>query len=162
MKYFIAAAGLMGAIACADSTSPTALRSTGVNRDMDVNQTVPAALATVNPCNGDAVALTGTLHFIIHTTTATSGTQQFYIDFTSNYSGTGLPSGVNYQATTHQLEEFSTRDPYPIVYRFYVDEHLLSATGVNNYDMTTQYHVTINNDGTVTAVVDNTDSKCTG
>jgi hypothetical protein len=162
MKYLFTAAALVGSMACADSTAPAALRVASGHRDMDANETTPAALETVNPCNGDAVSLTGTLHFIIHSTTSTDGNQHFYIDFSSTYSGIGVPSGVSYTATTHQAEELTTNDPFPVVAKEVITEHLRSQTSVDNFDMDDEYHVTINSNGVITAVVDNQSNKCTG
>lgn len=163
MKKLVAAAILFAATtACADSTAPNPLRAGRVAHDMDVNQTEPSALATVNPCNNDAVALTGTLHTVLHTTDANSGNTHYYIDFTSSYSGTGAPSLVNYQGSTRTLNDFTTNDPYPIIYTIYQDVQLQSQTSIDNYTLSIHVKFTINANGVVTASIEDFTDRCGG
>ena len=151
--------------ACADATAPTSLDATGLPRaraDMDVNQTVPVALAITNPCNGDALALTGTLHMLIHITQSTSGNQHFYGDYTGQYSGVAAPSLVNYNGYTRNFEDFSTMDPFPIVDQFITSLDLNSATGVDNFHVTIHLKVTVNANGETTVDYNEIDSSCNG
>jgi hypothetical protein len=161
MKYVLAAAAMFAATACADSTAPT-LRPGGSVSDVDANQTTPSAYVTQNPCNGDVVPLLGDTHILIHITQSTSGNQHVYVDFTSNYTGTGEPSGVKYNASTRTLNDFSTQDPFPIVFYIYQDEQVNSSTGVDNFTSSVQFKVTINSNGVPTATVDNQKAKCNG
>lgn len=162
-RVLLAAAGAFLLSACADTTAPTKLRSVrGPSNDIDQNATIPSAFTGVNPCNGDVVPLTGTLHIHITSTVAESGNQHFYTDLTGQYSGTGAPSLVNYNAYTRQFDEFSTQDPFPIEETMISTYDVNSQTGIDNYSVTVETHVTINANSQPTADVQFIRSACKG
>src|SRR5438552_414018 len=99
-----------------------------VSADVDINQTFPSALVITNPCNNDVVALTGQDHLLIHSTEATSGNFEFYMDLSSNYAGFGTPSGVSYQGSQDAFSSVSAQNPLPIVLTISNDILLQSAT----------------------------------
>jgi hypothetical protein len=168
MKHLPIAAALLFVIACADSTAPTAARSSTrkptapAARDVDINETIPIAQGATNPCNGDAVQLAGTSHILIHSTTAASGNQHFYIDATNSLSGVGAPSLLSYQGETRDLFDFLTEDPFPIVETIYSDILLHSATNEDNFTFRFHYKITINANGTATAEILDSTNECTG
>lgn len=162
MKYLLTVAALLAATACADSTAPTALRPTSGAKDTDFNETEPSALATVNPCNNDAVELTGTLHLLIHTTEATSGNTEIYLDVTTNYAGTGAPSLLNYQGGTRTLKNLSIQGDAPFVLTLYQDIQLQSQTGADNFLESVAIHITVNANGVPTADVERQSERCNG
>jgi hypothetical protein len=162
MRYLLLATTVVALAACADSTAPSALRAGPGVRDMDINETEPSALATSNPCNGDGVELVGTLHVVIHSTTATSGNQHIYSDFTSSYSGVGTPSALSYNASTRTLEDFTTNAGFPIVYFVYQDIQLQSQTSADNWTVKVGFKITINANGIPTATIDNFSNTCNG
>src|SRR6266536_5379347 len=84
--------------------------------DTDANETFPSAISTVNPCNGEVVALTGENHLLVHTTEPTSGNFELYFDLSSNYVGTGLTTGVGYQGSEDIFNSFSLQNPFPLVF----------------------------------------------
>jgi hypothetical protein len=126
------------------------------------NETVPSAVATANPCNGDAVALAGDSHIVITTTQATNGNYRAYLDISSRYTGVGVPSGLQYEGTDITHDEFLVANPLPFEETILQEFHLRSQTGADNYTMRLQYHVTVNSQGLLTAEVLNPTTTCTG
>ena len=163
MKKLILAAAAVTLTACADATAPTQLRSPGsASNDMSQNETVPSAFVAYNPCNGDAVALTGTLHIQVNYTTSASLNQHYTIDLTGQYSGVGVPSLVNYNGNTRNFDSFSSQNPLPIEETMISTYSVTSATGEDNFSVTVQYKVTINSLGVPTAETQFIRSACTG
>jgi hypothetical protein len=167
MRHLMRVTGTLFLAACVDATAP-ALEGKGMNvprsatNDLDLNQSVPSALGTYNPCNGDAVALTGTTHVLVHSTEARTGNFHFYIDVGSSYSGMGLPSSVKYQGTAVDRQDFITNGPFPVVASLYNEVTLRSATSEANYTLRLHFKITINSGGLPTAEIDDFTTKCGG
>jgi hypothetical protein len=130
--------------------------------DNDVNETIPSAVATVNPCNGDAVALTGEIHLLGHSNTSTSGIEHYYLSSNARYSGTGAPSLVNYQGSIDDMLEFTIGSGSATTETVHQDMTLNSQTGADNYHMSFKLHVTFRPDGTPTAEVSDVETRCNG
>jgi hypothetical protein len=162
MTHLLTAVTLFAATACADSTAPRTLRAGNPLADADFNETEPSAMVTQNPCNSDVVELAGTLHILLHSTTATSDNQHFYLDLTSDYSGLGEPSAVTYTGGTRTLNDFTTNASYPIVYDSYQDILLHSSTNEDNYALRVHFKITINANSVPTATIDDVSQTCTG
>ncbi len=159
--FFAAAAFLLSA--CADTTAPTGLQSPRAgSNDVDQNVTVPSTFDTINPCNGDAVALTGTIHMLVHSTTASSGNLSSTIDFTGQYSGVGAPSLVSYNGYTRYFESYENQNPFPIVEHLISSFDVKSATAVDNFSVTVDYKITINANGVPTAEIQDVKNACNG
>ncbi len=163
MRNYLLGAALLTAAACSDTTTPkNALRPMGASNDVDQTQKIPSALATINPCNGDAVELTGTLTVIVHATTSTSGNQHAFYSLTGTYSGLGLPSGAKYTGQTQNKESFSSNDPYPIVDDMIAVFTVRSAGSTANFIVRVHYHVTINANGVPTVDSQEVSNSCNG
>jgi hypothetical protein len=167
MRNLLLVAGIAFLVACHDATAPAIdgkqLHSPrSAANGLDLNQSVPSALATVNPCNGDAVALTGTTHVLVHSTEARNGNLHFYTDVGSSYSGLGVPSAVKYTGTAVDRTDFTTNGPYPVVEGIYNEVTLRSATSVANYTLRLHFKITINSAGLPTAEVDDFTTRCGG
>ena len=130
--------------------------------DVDINQTFPSALTIPNPCNNDIVVLTGQNHLLVHSTAATSGNVEFFVDLSSNYAGFGTPSGVNYQGDQDAFTAVSAQNPLPIVFTISNDILLESATGQDNFKLRITFHITIAANGVPTASIDNFSTTCGG
>ena len=108
------------------------------------------------------VALTGTVHILIHSTTSASGNQDIYTDFTSSYSGIGEPSGVNYNGSTRTLQENTINGPLPFIFDLYQDELLQSQTSAQNFTLRFHFKITIDANGVATANIEDFTNKCGG
>jgi hypothetical protein len=112
-------------------------------------------------CNGDTVTLTGNLNVVAHVSQSSSGNLNVEVNIDSQgLTGTGAPSGVQYQANQHAHDMF---DATAASTTTMTDKFVLIAKG-NTPDLivTMTMHYTINADQTVTAVVDTFTVKCTG
>src|SRR5437773_635484 len=99
----------------------------GLSADSDINQTFDTAFVVNNPCNNDLVNVTSHNHLLVHSTQASSGNFEFYSSLSSNYTGDGLPSGVSYQGSGDDTQDFSQQNPFPIIITFLHDVDLQSA-----------------------------------
>jgi hypothetical protein len=130
--------------------------------DSEVQQTIPSVLSTVNPCNGDAVELTGELHILVHFTDATNGSIHGYTALNSRYSGTGVPSLLSYQGSDDILDDFTFGSTSAFVQTTFVDQDLQTQTGVDNYHLRLHLKITINSNGLPTAEVLDFSTTCNG
>lgn len=161
-RVFLAAAGAILLSACADVTAP-APRLQPVKPANAVNSTtVPSVLETVNPCNGDAVTLTGTLTTTTRDDASASGNQHSSSSIVGSYSGVGVPSGVDYTARTENTETFHSNNPYPMVDEVSSVYRIISATSADNYTVRVRQRVTINANGVPTVDTYTIKSSCNG
>lgn len=151
MKYVALAASILTLAACSDSTSPRSLQPPpGASKEVVQNQTLPFAMATTNPCNGDAVALTGTTHILVEQTQNDNGLHLTF-DETSHFTGVGVPSGLTYNSDDRTLDTINWNGGFPVEETFVAEHHLISQTGADNYTVGIHSHYTINSNGTLTA-----------
>jgi hypothetical protein len=114
----------------------------------------------VTGCNGDTVTLTGSLNLLAHVSQSNSGNFNLEVNTDSQgLSGTGVPSGTQYQANTnsHVMLNVAAGETSTTT-----DKFVLIAKGKNPDLITTMtMHYTINAEGTLTASVENFSVKCT-
>jgi hypothetical protein len=81
-----------------------------------VNQTRPYSGTTSNPCNGESVVFSGSIHFHEKTQIAADGRIHFVSQNTFNASGVGQSTRANYNigGTMKSNSKFPT---YPITFR---------------------------------------------
>jgi hypothetical protein len=81
-----------------------------------VNETRPYSGSMVNPCNGESVTFSGSIHFHEKTQVASDGRIHFVSNSTFNASGVGQSTRVNYNigGTLQSNSKFPT---YPITFR---------------------------------------------
>lgn len=166
MKPFVLPISLFAVLAGATTAAPKfelAKSASSVRAvDNDVQQTIPAAMATVNPCNSDAVALTGELHIVAHSTTSDGGILHGYYSVNSRFSGVGVPSGKTYQGSEDYLDDFTVGDGSAFVESVSQDFHLTSQTSEDNYTVKVHMKITINANGVPTAEITDFNSYCGG
>lgn len=138
------------------------LRSLQPKADVVENYTLPSAIATVNPCNDDAVPLVGTLHFLVHATTSENGNIHGYYSFTGRYDGVGVPSGLKYQGREDYLDDYTITNGAAFVETISQDFALISQTSAYNYTLRVHFKITINANGVPTAEVTDFTTTCGG
>ena len=153
----LASGGIDGTIAANSSSSARKKAA-----DSEVQQTIPSVLSTVNPCNGDAVQLTGELHILVHFTDATNGSIHGYVSINSRYSGTGVPSLLGYQGSDDILDDFTMGATSAFVQTTFIDQDLQTQTGVDNYHLRLHIKITLNSNGLPTAEVLDYGTTCNG
>jgi hypothetical protein len=127
------------------------------------NETVPLTGSMTNPCNGDVVTFQGNMNVTNHMTTDASGGTHLktHVNF-QNVSGTGAPSGLNYnvRTTTNQTENDNDGPQYEATVISSVK--LISQGPAQNSFLQTVFHITINANGVTTSTVDETKMECRG
>jgi hypothetical protein len=110
---------------------------------------------------GELVLVTGELHVVVHQSTSESGNTTAKVHFQpQGLAGAGVTSGDRFQATgvTQQTTTVSGNPPWNTTY---VNNFRFIGQGPgNNYMVHQTYHVTVNPDGTVTALVDHLSVTC--
>ena len=159
----ILAAIAVSAVACSDATAPSSqLRPSRPAAIADGTTTVPQVLETINPCNGDAVTLTGTLTTTTRTNISASGNENIFFNMSGSYSGFGAPSGVRYTARTDNKEVFHSNGTYPLVDEMSSEFRVISATSVDNFTVRVHYQVTFNAKGDATVDKMSIEGGCKG
>jgi hypothetical protein len=112
-------------------------------------------------CEGGVVELTGEFHILSHVTISPSG--NVHAKFHINPSNlTGEIAGVTYHGTGETQEEFNSNGPLPITDTFVNNFRIIAQGSADNYLVHNTFHITINANGTVTSVVDNSQFDCQG
>ena len=127
--------------------------------------TFPIAETVTNPCNGDAVNLTGEGHMVMHYTVDNSGGIHM-VDITNTMGplqGVGLPSNVAYKANQTVSSTINDNGPTPqFEFTFVMSEVLISQGPTPNFVAHTTVHATVSSNALVTANVLNTKTECSG
>jgi hypothetical protein len=127
------------------------------------NETVPFTSGLFNPCNGDQVTFSGTLHVTNTMTTDTNGGTHLktHINY-QNVTGTGTPSGITYNVRTVSNEVSNDADG-PQSNATVISTVKLTAQGpALDFYLRTVIHVTVNANGETTSTVQETFIECRG
>lgn len=155
-------AGLLGAVvACSNSREPAGPVAVGAPNfaEATTDQSfVPLTFVGFNPCNGDLMEVTTTLHFKVHTTFQPDGSRNSELEVnTQNTQAQDLVTGAKYVAE-QEISISDQRIPPGSTFTFELSFHLIRSgeTGLLLDDDLMEHgvvHITINANGTVT--VDN-------
>jgi hypothetical protein len=118
-----------------------------------VNYTAPYSGTTVNPCNGETVSFSGTLHFHEKTQVASDGRIHFVANDTFNVNGNGSATGSGYNIMG-SMQSNSKFPSFPIKFR--QRSRFVSTGAAPSFYSTFVFHV--NGNGVQTAVT--TESTC--
>ena len=118
-----------------------------------VNTTAPYSGTTVNPCNGETVSFSGTIHYHEKTQVGSDGRIHFVANDTFNVNGTGQAtgSGYNIMGTMKSNSKFPS---FPIKFR--QRSRFVSTGSAPSFYSTFVFHV--NGNGVQTQV--STESSC--
>lgn len=119
-----------------------------------VNQTRPYSSTTVNPCNGETVVFSGSIHFHEKTQVSADGRIHFVANNSFNASGRGQSTGRSYNigGNMHTNSKFPT---FPITFR--QRTKVISAGSADNFHAIFAFH--INGNGLQTSVTTESDCK---
>lgn len=129
------------------------------------NETIDVTLFVFVSCAnngaGELIMVSGPLHILSHTTISASGNFHTKIHFQpQGISGVGLVTGDKYQATGVTQENFNSNAPLPITDTFINNFRMIGQGPGNNFQVHQNFHVTINANGTVTSLHDNSSVSC--
>ena len=104
-----------------------------------VNQVRPYNGWTVNPCNGETVNYTGSVHFHEKTQVSTDGRIHFVASENFHATGTGASTGATYNLSgnMHANSKFPS---FPITFR-QRNRFIASTTAVPSFVATFAFHV---------------------
>ncbi|MBI4501249.1 MAG: hypothetical protein HY700_08820 [Gemmatimonadetes bacterium] len=128
------------------------------------NVIIPINLFVFVPCAaggaGELVALSGDLHLLFHFTADGSG--GFHATSEANpmgVSGSGLTTGDRYQGTGVTRSSFNTSG-VPFNSTFVNNFRIIGQGTDNNFLVHENFHITVNANGELTALVDNFSVEC--
>jgi len=134
--------------------APLALLVTMSASAQMVNESRPYSGTTVNPCNGEPVAFSGSIHFLEKTQISTDGRIHYIANNNFSASGTGQSTLVRYNlsATMNTNSKFPS---YPISFR--QRTRFVSTGTAPSFNATFAFHV--NGNGIQTQVTTESDCK---
>jgi hypothetical protein len=160
---------LLLAVCIAIALSVPALASTATVQAAATTQSQITILSVTgnisdNPCTGEGVLLSGNVIILSEQTVdATGGLHVRFLVSAQGVSGTGLSTGIKYQAVGNDGQfDFNTSGPPPSEFTMSLDFHLVSQGPIPNFVFTLLVRVTINASGNVTAVINNVTFSCVG
>lgn len=129
------------------------------------NLQIPITLFVFVPCAnggaGEVIQVQGDLHLLSHTTISNSGNFHVKLHFQPmGISGVGLSTGDKYQATGVTQLAFNSNGPFPITYTSINNFRMIGQGPGNNLLVHQTFHITVNANGVLTAVVNNTSVEC--
>lgn len=151
------AAALLASVAGAAPTRAAANTAT-------YQQTFP--FATVYPaqatCTGEPIRVGGEVHLVAHVTVDEHGGGVVVLHSNlQGASGTGLLSGTAYEVVTvGNRHGEAVYGSLPQTFTTQVRSLVVAPGGQNNFAMTNAFHVTINANGELTALVSDFSSEC--
>jgi hypothetical protein len=138
------------------STSATSgsLTSAGVTSNTIIP--IPPTAVLPDPCTGEDVHVTGTIHLVTVVTVDASGSTHTEMHFNvQGVSGVGLTSGTRYRGIHTETHSSNTAGPAPSEFTTRINIMLISEGGSSNLTIRDALlHVTVNANGTVTASID--------
>jgi hypothetical protein len=146
-------------IFCAAAGSPAFGQATTTT----TNEEIPFTGSLPNPCNGDVVTFQGTMHVVNTVTTDAGG--GFHLKTHVNYqdvSGTGSPSGANYNVRTTSNETLNDNDGPQSELTVIQTIKLISQGSALNSFLHVVFHITVNANGQTTSTVSETRIECRG
>jgi hypothetical protein len=146
-----------------------AQRANGVGTEsattVTTNEQIDITLFVFVPCAaggaGEVIEVSGPLHILSHVTISNSGNFHFKIHFQpQGISGVGLTTGDKYQATGVTQEEFNSNAPLPITDTYVNNFRMIGQGPGNNFLVHQNFHITINANGDVTSLHNNSSVEC--
>jgi hypothetical protein len=127
------------------------------------SEDIPFTSSLANPCNGDVVTFSGTMHVVnTYTTDASGGTHvKSHINY-QDVTGTGYPSGLTYNVRTVSNEVVNDNDG-PQSEATVISTVKLTARGpALDFFLRLVMHVTVNANGETTSEVQEVSIECHG
>jgi hypothetical protein len=125
------------------------------------NVQVPLSITVFSPCNGDVIAVTGSIHLLA--TMTADGSGGFHIalmDNVSQVSGVGSVTGATYHGVGGDWLTINAKPPFPFEATETDVFGLISAGSAPNLIVTQTLHTTVNANGTLTANVVRFSAAC--
>ena len=127
------------------------------------NETIPFTSTVLNPCTSDQVTFQGNMHVTNTLTTDSNGGTHLktHVNY-QNVSGTGTPSGLNYNVRTTSSETTNDNDGQQSEATIISTVRLISQGSAPNYFLHLVFHVTVNGNGETTSTVTESRIECRG
>lgn len=124
-----------------------------------------AGMVFLNPCTGERITITdGTLQVLVQVTADATGGRHVVIHGNAQgVKATGEISGDTYRLSgDFWTEQNVAGDGFPLVLQMVEVHNVLSPGSADNFIVHLVSHLTVNADGTITALVDSVSAECRG
>jgi hypothetical protein len=122
---------------------------------------LPVSIPCANNGSGEDVLLEGILHETFHLTVNNNKFLLKIIDNPQGISGTGQVTGDKYHATGETQDVINQSFVNGVYNETYVNNFRIIGQGTgNNFIVHENFHITVNANGTVTALLDNLTADC--
>jgi hypothetical protein len=139
-----------------------AVGSMGAQAAVQFNQVVPLNVTEFNPCTGQPIAFSGTIHLLMgETASSNGGFHTFFMDNVSNVTGISA-DGTIYSGVGGDWAELNAVPPFPSATTATDVFGLISHGSTANFKVIATFHLTVNADGTVTSTVTDLRITCSG
>jgi hypothetical protein len=137
---------------------------TAAMADVTFNQDIPTPIISIiNPCNGETVDLSGSVHVLAATTSDGSGGFHLLMeDNSQNLKGVGETTGAQYQFVTNSKFTVNVQPPFPSEFTLPSTMNAVSQGSVPNFFVEALFKVTVNADGTLTVAIFAFRTSCHG
>jgi hypothetical protein len=152
--------GLRWAVLCLVAGMVAMLTALPMQAAVTTNVSVPITLVVDIPCAGELVVLNGPLHILSTLTFDRAGGFHMVAHFQpQGIRGLGQLSGTKYHATG--ITEFQTNaKAVPFETSFVNNFKIIGQGPGNNLLIHENFHLTVNANGRLTALIDNSSSEC--
>lgn len=143
-------------------TTPAMARATTFTSSVKIPVNAIVFVPCANGGAGEAVLLSGSLHDLFHITLSDKGSVRIKShDNRQGVSGVGLTTGTKYRGTgVNQFNFGFASHGLPFTFTFVNSFRIISQGRGNNFLVRENTHVTVKNNGALTAFVDNFSAEC--
>jgi hypothetical protein len=139
-----------------------AVSSLGAQAAVQFNQDVPLNVTEFNPCTGELIAFSGSIHLLFgETASANGGFHIFFMDNVNDVKGVS-DTGTIYSGVGGDWSEVNVVPPYPFTITSTDVFGLISHGATANFKVIATFHLTVNANGSVTSTVSDLRVSCNG
>jgi len=139
-----------------------AVSSIGAQAAVQFNQVVPLNVTEFNPCTGEVIAFSGSIHLLFgETPSANGGIHVIFEDNVNDVKGLS-DTGTVYSGVGGDWSEFNAVPPYPFTTTATDVFGLISHGSSPNFKVIATFHITVNANGTLTSTVGDLRFSCNG
>jgi hypothetical protein len=115
----------------------------------------------VNPCNGETIVLSGSVHIVVRNTTDSDGGIHSTIE--NNYqgvTGVGQTTGATYHVANNSIFTANSKPPFPAEFSFPSTTKVIGQGNVPNFLADVHFKATVNANGDTTVAFFGSETQC--
>lgn len=139
-------------VGCGDGRAPEAVLAPAAPavEAVAANEWYPLSFETLNPCNGEMIAMWGKMHFVSRATSDGNGGMHVGGDANARFEGVGQTTGSAYVASFVTPFSINVRPPYPMAISDVYNITFVGRGGETNFSGRFRFFMTVNANGDIT------------